>query len=318
MALSHKLVICAVGLLIISIFEAWVLTRQQPYKIKYLRTQLGVLLLVVTMAYERCVWNRFSVLVQARSFYNLGIIIKLLLALYLLMAPISFVCFILSVRTNPLLLSYAASFSLGSLFLLTFSMSVADAFFFLYRIISCKKSGSMEFKIRFVVSLLGALFLIITGYAGVNNLAVEHVTVPIKGLDPQLNGTTVVQISDIHLGPFNGKSKLSSVVEVVNQVHGDIVVITGDLVDSSVEALQEAVLPLKRLRAKHGVYFITGVYIASYKPTCMSYFWLFLFIGVKCGNKTSSLLEHRPECWSYEQIFRAQPRVDLFCSPSTR
>lgn len=288
MDLSHKLVICAVGLLIISIFEAWVLTRQQPSKIKILRTQLGVLLLVVTMAYERCVWNRFSVFIQARSFYNLGIIIKLLLALYLLLAPISFVCFLLSVRTNPLLLSYAASFSLGSLFLLTFSMSVADACFFLYRIVSCRKnktSGSTEFKIRFLVSLIGALFLIVTGYAGANNLAVEHVTIPVKGLDPQLNGTTLVQISDIHLGPFNGKSKLNSVVEVVNQIHGDIVVITGDLVDSSVEELQEAVLPLKRLRAKHGVYFITGAYvcIVSYKPASWNsqhcipmkqYYWL--------------------------------------------
>lgn len=110
-----------------------------------------------------------------------------------------------------------------------------------------------------LLSLVGALILIIAGSFCVTNLAVERVTVPIKGLSSLYDGTTIVQISDIHLGPFNGKSRLNNIVQKVNGLQGDIVVITGDLVDSSVEALKEAVQPLKELQTKYGVYYITGI-----------------------------------------------------------
>jgi predicted MPP superfamily phosphohydrolase len=38
----------------------------------------------------------------------------------------------------------------------------------------------------------------------------------------------------------------------------DVIVLTGDLVDGSVEALAQHVAPLGQLRARYGVYFITG------------------------------------------------------------
>ena len=38
----------------------------------------------------------------------------------------------------------------------------------------------------------------------------------------------------------------------------DIVVITGDLVDSTVEKLKQVVLPLKKLNSRYGVFFVTG------------------------------------------------------------
>lgn len=121
------------------------------------------------------------------------------------------------------------------------------------------ETDKTEIKIRMLLSLISALLLIVAGTIGVNSLKVEHVIVPMKGLHSKFNGTTIVQVSDIHLGPFNGRSRLSSVVEEVNRVKGDIVVITGDLVDSTVDALKEAVTPLKRLKTKYGVYYITGM-----------------------------------------------------------
>ena len=38
----------------------------------------------------------------------------------------------------------------------------------------------------------------------------------------------------------------------------DLVAITGDLVDGCVAELRAHVAPLARLRARHGVYFVTG------------------------------------------------------------
>jgi hypothetical protein len=44
----------------------------------------------------------------------------------------------------------------------------------------------------------------------------------------------------------------------VNALTPDVVAITGDLVDGSVEALREHVAPLAKLKAAHGVFFVTG------------------------------------------------------------
>ncbi len=44
----------------------------------------------------------------------------------------------------------------------------------------------------------------------------------------------------------------------VNQINADMVAITGDLVDGSVENLSEHVKPLARLKSKHGSFFILG------------------------------------------------------------
>lgn len=43
-----------------------------------------------------------------------------------------------------------------------------------------------------------------------------------------------------------------------NALEPDVIAITGDLVDGTVEDLREHVAPLAGLRAKHGVYFVTG------------------------------------------------------------
>jgi len=55
-----------------------------------------------------------------------------------------------------------------------------------------------------------------------------------------------------------GNADLDRVASMVSIMKPDIIVITGDLVDSSVEKLKKVVLPLKKLRSKYGVFFVTG------------------------------------------------------------
>ncbi|HUH00973.1 MAG TPA: metallophosphoesterase, partial [Kofleriaceae bacterium] len=51
---------------------------------------------------------------------------------------------------------------------------------------------------------------------------------------------------------------IQEMVERVNAINGDAIVITGDLVDGQVDDLRDAAAPLAELRARHGVYFVTG------------------------------------------------------------
>ena len=50
----------------------------------------------------------------------------------------------------------------------------------------------------------------------------------------------------------------AGLTERVNALAPDLVAVTGDLVDGSVEALREEVEPFAALRARHGVFFVTG------------------------------------------------------------
>ena len=82
--------------------------------------------------------------------------------------------------------------------------------------------------------------------------------VEIKGWPGALDGFRVVQLSDLHLGPILGRSFAEQIVARTNALEADLIAITGDVVDGSVHLLGDEVAPLAELRARHGVFFVTG------------------------------------------------------------
>jgi predicted MPP superfamily phosphohydrolase len=62
----------------------------------------------------------------------------------------------------------------------------------------------------------------------------------------------------MHLGPTYGKKWTQKVVDLSNSLKPDLVAITGDLIDGSVEQLREDVAPLAGLKSKDGTFFVTG------------------------------------------------------------
>ncbi|MEZ4382899.1 MAG: metallophosphoesterase [Nannocystaceae bacterium] len=88
--------------------------------------------------------------------------------------------------------------------------------------------------------------------------AVKRVTVTIDGLPAALRGLKIAQISDLHVGPTIRDADMRGVAEAVNELDADLVAVTGDLVDGSVERLAPFVAPLADLRSRHGTFFVTG------------------------------------------------------------
>ena len=108
------------------------------------------------------------------------------------------------------------------------------------------------------VPLLGLLVTAV-GFINARRTArVVTVEVPIDQLPVALQGFSIVQISDIHVGPTIKQRYLDGIVEAVNRLRPDVVAITGDLVDGSVAELAGHVAPLARLMSRHGSYFVTG------------------------------------------------------------
>ena len=162
-------------------------------------------------------------------------------------------------RNYPLVpnwLYFLLSIPMGMIFL-TFTITI------LHEIISffLNKSPFSDNRRNFFKKSLdiGAVSLVF----GTNAKAIQNATtietqivdVKIKDLKQPY---TITQISDIHIGGLIGVDSIKSLVEKVNALCGDIIVITGDLVDTKLTSAKDALDELKHLKAKYGVYFIVG------------------------------------------------------------
>jgi len=104
-----------------------------------------------------------------------------------------------------------------------------------------------------------AFAVTLVGFINARRVAkVVTVDVPIKDLPASLEGYSIVQISDVHVGPTIKRGYLNAIVTKVNALDADAIAITGDLVDGSVRRLSLHTEPLARLSARDGAFFVTG------------------------------------------------------------
>ncbi|NTX02158.1 MULTISPECIES: metallophosphoesterase [unclassified Myxococcus] len=87
---------------------------------------------------------------------------------------------------------------------------------------------------------------------------VTELAVRIPKLPRALDGLTIVQLTDIHVGPFIQRRFMDELVRQANALKPDLFAITGDLVDGDVPTLGGAVAALGALRSRYGSYFVTG------------------------------------------------------------
>jgi len=100
------------------------------------------------------------------------------------------------------------------------------------------------------------------GYLALGNEAnqaqVFSLTIPIKGLNPSLEGFKILQISDFHLYPYTQPELIRQAVELCNTRNADLVVLTGDYVWLQAEAIFELTAILSGLQTRQGIYAIIG------------------------------------------------------------
>lgn len=120
---------------------------------------------------------------------------------------------------------------------------------------------------------------------------VVSIDVPIEGLPASLDGLTIVQISDIHVGPTIKARYVDAIVDAVNRLQPDLIAVTGDVVDGSVAQLSSHTEPLGRLTARYGTYLVTGNH--EYYSGATQWIAEFERLGLRVLLNEHVVLEHK-------------------------
>lgn len=83
-------------------------------------------------------------------------------------------------------------------------------------------------------------------------------TFPVRGLSRSLAGLRIVQLSDIHHGPWIPIEHVRTIVNTANSLAPDIICLTGDYVHRSAAYINPVVNELARLRATIGIVGVLG------------------------------------------------------------
>lgn len=94
--------------------------------------------------------------------------------------------------------------------------------------------------------------------AALGDVTTPEISVRLARLPKTLDGLTIVQLTDVHIGSSLARPFLEGVVEKVNALKPDVVVLTGDLVDGSVARLRSDTEPFGAIKARWGVFSCTG------------------------------------------------------------
>nr|WP_320059040.1 metallophosphoesterase [uncultured Bacteroides sp.] len=96
-------------------------------------------------------------------------------------------------------------------------------------------------------------------FVGKTRFEVKEVNFASSKLPKAFNGYRIVQLSDIHIGSWEGNEKaMQEAVNKVNALNPDLIVFTGDLVNNRADELDGFQDILAKLKAKDGIYSILG------------------------------------------------------------
>jgi uncharacterized protein len=121
-------------------------------------------------------------------------------------------------------------------------------------------------RLLFAISVQTMSFSVLAAAAGMSLIGlfqarfpfVKRVSIAIENLPEALDGYRIVQWSDVHVGPTIQRRFVQALVNKTNAIDADAIAITGDLVDGYLDDLRDQVLPLADLRARDGVFYVTG------------------------------------------------------------
>jgi predicted MPP superfamily phosphohydrolase len=128
-------------------------------------------------------------------------------------------------------------------------------------------------EVRYGLAVLAAIAAAIGVHQAMRIPPLKDIEIGIHGLPRQFDGYTILQLTDLHISRLFPASWARAVVERSNALGVDLIAVTGDLIDGTIDARRADIEPLRDLKATDGVYVISGnhEYIFGYS-TWMAHF----------------------------------------------
>ena len=141
-----------------------------------------------------------------------------------------------------------------------------------------RSAGGVELSRRgFLAGSAGLLVPAIYGvaaygtYGSIGDLDIsDERAILMRNLPRSLDGLRIIQISDLHVGPYIRDKELRGLVSELNALRPDLVVITGDILDWSLSSLPDAVSGLRGIQSSLGTFAVLGnhdIYADQYSYT---------------------------------------------------
>ncbi|MBW6434966.1 metallophosphoesterase [Actinoplanes hulinensis] len=114
---------------------------------------------------------------------------------------------------------------------------------------------------RGVAVTAGAVAVGLTGFGMTRAYrapTIKRYDIPMARLARRADGLRLAVLADLHVGPLLGSGQVERMVEIVNGLDADVVAVVGDVVTSEPGRVRDSLLPLTRMRGRHGVFYVTG------------------------------------------------------------
>lgn len=176
-------------------------------------------------------------------------ILKTLIALN----AISIVCYVyFQEYPLPIWLYTILSLSVGIGFVFFVFALLCQVIILPFRFFSLKKGRK---KIQKTILIACILYISYGIYMGQTSPSYDTVNIAVKNLSTPLK---IVQLSDVHISTLMTEDKVEKIVNKVNATNPDIIVLTGDIVDTKTKFANKAIDELKNLKANYGIYYVLG------------------------------------------------------------
>ncbi len=126
------------------------------------------------------------------------------------------------------------------------------------------EENNKKLKFKIIGGILIFVTIMVTyGFTlGIKGLKVKEYTVIDKDLPSDFYGLKVVHFSDLHFGRIVDSKNISSIIDKINELDGDLVVFTGDLVDRDSTVTSDIknslIESLSKIKSTYGNYFVGG------------------------------------------------------------
>ncbi|MBU3180293.1 metallophosphoesterase [Clostridium psychrophilum] len=205
-------------------------------------------------------WQSFGIHISFLNNKVYWVIILLVATAYIISMLLA--SYIPSMLLNTL--NIIGSYWMGIIFYLLLILPIVDLIKFLNKKIKfIPRSLSDNPNFSFIISIVVVVLLVgvmVYGTWSGRNAKVTHYNVKIDKTAGNLKKLKVVMVSDIHLGSVVNNRRLTKMVNEINNLHPDIVLIPGDIIDSSLEPFVREKMGdnFERIKSTYGVYACLG------------------------------------------------------------